>query len=439
MSKFRIFEIILYSCLNLLPYIGLAIYPFTEKLRFSKQKTISFIIILAAFQSIMGVYATTCSQGQKGLISLISTACYAAFYFVAVKEKFGKLVFVLLIVSNFANFVVMAAKWLEGQIFPQMALQNNRWTFSVCTFVIQLIFVPLMFIFFKKYIKEVAYIETNANLWRYLWMIPATFYLFWYHGLYFNSKSSLELALNYVNLIFTFFINVGALLVYGVFVNALIEFEHNLKLRDENKQLALQNLRYDEMNKQMDVTRRARHDLRQHISVVYAMAQKNECEKIEEYLGTYLNHSYLKNPIIYCGNFALNAVLVYYVQQAENADIKINIDIALPNEISIKDADLTVLFGNLIENAIDACENVQKDKRSIELKIHRPNAGSIVFSIDNTFDGNIKMSGNKFLSTKQNGSGIGIESAKYVVEKYNGDMKIEINANKFCVSGVLLQ
>lgn len=439
MSKFRIFEIILYSCLNLLPYIGLAIYPFTEKLRFSKQKTISFIIILAAFQSIMGVYATTCSQGQKGLISLISTACYAAFYFVAVKEKFGKLVFVLLIVSNFANFVVMAAKWLEGQIFPQMALQNNRWTFSVCTFVIQLIFVPLMFIFFKKFIKEVAYIETNANLWRYLWMIPATFYLFWYHGLYFNSKSSLELALNYVNLIFTFFINVGALLVYGVLVNALIEFEHNLKLRDENKQLALQNLRYDELKKQMDVTRRARHDLRQHISVVYAMAQKNECEKIEEYLGTYLNHSYLKNPIVYCGNFALNAVLVYYVQQAEKADIKINIDIALPNEISIKDADLTVLFGNLIENAIDACENVQKDKRSIELKIHRPNAGSIVFSIDNTFDGNIKMSGNIFLSTKQNGSGIGIESAKYVVEKYNGDMKIEINDNKFCVSGVLLQ
>lgn len=439
MSKFRIFEIILYSCLNLLPYIGLAIYPFAEKLRFSKQKTISFIIVLATFQSIMGIYATTCSQGQKGLISLISTACYAAFYFVAVKEKFGKLVFVLLIVSNFANFVVMAAKWLEGQIFPQMALQNNRWTFSVCTFVIQLIFVPLMFIFFKKFIKEVAYIETNANLWRYLWMIPATFYLFWYHGLYFNSKSSLELALNYVNLIFTFFINVGALLVYGVLVNALIEFEHNLKLRDENKQLALQNLRYDKLKKQMDVTRRARHDLRQHISVVYAMAQKNECEKIEEYLGTYLNHSYLKNPIVYCGNFALNAVLVYYVQQAENADIKINIDIALPNEISIKDADLTVLFGNLIENAIDACENVQKDKRSIELKIHRPNAGSIVFSIDNTFDGNIKMSGNKFLSTKQNGSGIGIESAKYVVEKYNGDIKIEINDNKFCVSGVLLQ
>lgn len=49
------------------------------------------------------------------------------------------------------------------------------------------------------------------------------------------------------------------------------------------------------------------------------------------------------------------------------------------------------------------------------------------------------MKGNRFLSTKENGSGIGIESVKYVVNKYEGDIKIEINENKFCVSGVLLQ
>lgn len=34
MSNLRIFEIILYSCLNLIPYLGLAIYPFIDKLRF---------------------------------------------------------------------------------------------------------------------------------------------------------------------------------------------------------------------------------------------------------------------------------------------------------------------------------------------------------------------------------------------------------------------
>ena len=45
MSNLRIFEIILYSCLNLIPYLGLAIYPFIDKLRFSK-KTIYFSFII---------------------------------------------------------------------------------------------------------------------------------------------------------------------------------------------------------------------------------------------------------------------------------------------------------------------------------------------------------------------------------------------------------
>ena len=147
----------------------------------------------------------------------------------------------------------------------------------------------------------------------------------------------------------------------------------------------------------------------------------------------------MKNPIVYGGNFALNTVLVYYVQEAEKSDISINVDVSIPNEVNISDSDLTVLFGNLLENAIDACKNIEIEKRKIDLKIHKPNAEAIVFSIDNTFDGNIKMKGNRFLSTKENGSGIGIESVKYVVNKYEGDIKIEINENKFCVSGVLLQ
>lgn len=237
MSNLRIFEIILYSCLNLIPYLGLAIYPFIDKLRFSKKTIMFFAIILTIFQSAMGIYATTCSQSQKGLISLISTVSYAAFYFIAIKDYFGKLVFVLLIVSNFANFIVMAGKCMEGHIFPQMAIQNNRWTFSLCTIIMQIIFVPIIFMYFKKYIKGLADIKINGKMWRYLWMIPATFYLFWYHGLYFNTKSSLELALNYVSLIFTFLVNVGALLVYGVLISAMFEFEHNLKLRDENNNL----------------------------------------------------------------------------------------------------------------------------------------------------------------------------------------------------------
>lgn len=89
--------------------------------------------------------------------------------------------------------------------------------------------------------------------------------MFWYHGLYFNSQSTIALAMNPVNVVFTLFVNIGALLVYSVIVNAIIEFRNNLELRDENRQLEVQNLCYENLKTQMESTRRARHDMRHHM------------------------------------------------------------------------------------------------------------------------------------------------------------------------------
>ena len=44
-------------------------------------------------------------------------------------------------------------------------------------------FIPLLFYILKVY-KGMAHIDTGKKIWRFLWTIPATFYLFWYHGLY---------------------------------------------------------------------------------------------------------------------------------------------------------------------------------------------------------------------------------------------------------------
>ena len=82
---------------------------------------------------------------------------------------------------------------------------------------------------------------------------------------------------------------------------------------------------------------------------------------------------------------------------------------------------------------------MDENKRYINLKICKPNSDSMVFYVENGFEGNIKRNNQHFLTTKANGSGIGIESVKYVVHKYNGDVNIKTDENKFIVSGVLLQ
>ena len=114
---------------SLLPYLGLALYPFEDKFRISKIKLSGCIVILTVIQSALGIYATMCSQEQKALFSLLSTVCYGGFYFLAIKENVGKLVFVLLIVSNFANFVVMCASVWKVIFFHSLQLKTTNGLF----------------------------------------------------------------------------------------------------------------------------------------------------------------------------------------------------------------------------------------------------------------------------------------------------------------------
>ena len=90
MTSFRMFEIILYSMVSLLPYLGLALYPFEDKFRMSKIKLSGCIVILTVIQSALGIYATMCSQEQKALFSLLSTVCYGGFLFSCNKRECRK-------------------------------------------------------------------------------------------------------------------------------------------------------------------------------------------------------------------------------------------------------------------------------------------------------------------------------------------------------------
>ena len=116
LSIFRIAEVSLYSILNLLPHMLLAIYPFKNNLRFKKSLTLYLIGFITLLQILIGNLSAFSSL-PNSFLSLSSTLVYIIFYFIAIKAHFGKKLFVLLFLSNLANFVTMAAKCLEGLIF----------------------------------------------------------------------------------------------------------------------------------------------------------------------------------------------------------------------------------------------------------------------------------------------------------------------------------
>ena len=128
---YRGMEIVLYAVLNFLPYLILALYPFRGSLRCSRVRIILLSILVLMIQTGLLLWAVIFFSYGRGILSAISTTVYFIFYFWVVKAHPGKILFTLLMLSNIADFVVVCSKCIEGQIFPVLARQQYRWSFSV--------------------------------------------------------------------------------------------------------------------------------------------------------------------------------------------------------------------------------------------------------------------------------------------------------------------
>lgn len=432
-------ELIIYSLLNFLPYVTVALYPFRDSLRFSKKKT-AFLIISASFiQVILGLFAGYGSHNAISLISLISTFLYIFFYFLCVKAKFGKSLFILLMLSNISNFIVSLSKCIEGILFPDMATDVYRWTFCITTIFTQLIVLTATSIFINKIFRPVLLLKNQDYLWRYLWLVPSTFYLIWYYDIYFNSTlSSLELALMPKNSIISFFINLGAFLVYYIIARMLSESNKNMQLENANHSLKMEQLQFINLQNKITEARRTRHDLRHHSTVIKSYLEQEDYLNLKEYLESFLKVLPCDTPMIFCENTVINVLISHFYGIARDNNIDFKANVNLPSSIPVEDVDLTVIVGNLIENAVYACISGSDIPKSIKIKGLVKN-NILLFTVDNTYSNAIrKDKSGVYFSTKHEGVGIGIESVSEIVERYNGVLKIEQHNNVFYVS-VMLQ
>ncbi len=432
-------ELIIYSLLNFLPYVTVALYPFRDSLRFSKKKT-AFLIISASFiQVTLGLFAGYGSHNAISLISLISTFLYIFFYFLCVKAKFGKSLFILLMLSNISNFIVSLSKCIEGILFPDMATDVYRWTFCITTIFTQLIVLTATSIFINKIFRPVLLLKNQDYLWRYLWLVPSTFYLIWYYDIYFNSTlSSLELALMPKNSIISFFINLGAFLVYYIIARMLSESNKNMQLENANHSLKMEQLQFINLQNKITEARRTRHDLRHHSTVIKSYLEQEDYLNLKEYLESFLKVLPCDTPMIFCENTVINVLISHFYGIARDNNIDFKANVNLPSSIPVEDVDLTVIVGNLIENAVYACISGSDIPKSIKIKGLVKN-NILLFTVDNTYSNAIrKDKSGVYFSTKHEGVGIGIESVSEIVERYNGVLKIEQHNNVFYVS-VMLQ
>ena len=116
------------------------------------------------------------------------------------------------------------------------------------------------------------------------------------------------------------------------------------------------------------------------------------------------------------------------VEALKEKGISVTIKVDNVNLNFIEPIDITTIFGNLLDNAIEAAEKLEGEKY-ISIKIGSYHK-MIAASIENNC-GEVKWKNGFPVSAKGKGGGIGLLNVQSSVKKYDGNLILKSDGNKF--------
>lgn len=272
--------------------------------------------------------------------------------------------------------------------------------------------------------------------WYYYWIVPAIFYLIWQYQINGGTETGLDIMLNPSNVIFLFIINIGSFVIYQIMMRLDGQMARNLELEELNHYHDIEALEYQILEERIEDARRARHDVRHHMVMMSELLDAGDYEHLRKYLDDYRQSLPSQQAIVLCPHRAINSVLLYFAHEAKENGIDFQLHLSIPDKLNISDTDISVLLGNLLENAVDSCLECGDVRKIIvhgEATMH-----SLSFTIDNTCGNDVKKNRKgEFITTKKKGSGLGIKSVRHIVERYHGIFSAEKKENMFYVAFML--
>ena len=154
------------------------------------------------------------------------------------------------------------------------------------------------------------------------------------------------------------FILVASIVQYNVFGQQERRFA-NLKVKYRSSQLT--DIHISELNTLYSRLSQVQHNLKDHFLVIGRYSAEQNCSAISEYINE-LNPSDSYTPIC-VGNPVLDALISARASRAKAKQIQFDTKITLPDKMPISDVDMSILFGDLLENAFEAIDNIKTGER----------------------------------------------------------------------------
>ena len=296
----------------------------------------------------------------------------------------------------------------------------------------------LFSVLLDRYAMKKKYAEIPLSYFIMLLLIP-TSSIYMMHNIFLMAASHMEYSL--------FSITVGLLLLlvnYVIFtvydgIGQAAELHSRNRLYEQ--QLDLCSHQAEEREGYYLELHRMRHDMKNHLSGILGMVNVGQVKEAGEYIQKMLDDGIGNkvDEISHTGNIVVDSLVNHKYALAQKDGIRFEARVFTPSVLSFHGGHLAIIFGNLLENALEACRKLPQEQRYIMLEATYVKE-MLQICIKNSSPKNFKKdSSGRYLTTKEDTGwhGIGLVSVEQALADYDGELFIQYEDGEFRASTVL--
>ena len=212
-------------------------------------------------------------------------------------------------------------------------------------------------------------------------------------------------------------------LLFFALEGTLFSWQRGFERSTEKFQQDVLTHQYEEIRTIYTNMRGWRHDYHNHLQVIKAQLALGEREELERYLDELEQDLDRVDSWIRSGNLMTDAILNSKLSLAQQKRIAVNCKAKLPESLPVEDVDLCVILGNLLDNALEACERIPERERFLRVYL-AVNGRQLYMSVQNSAKEELSFNERNYITEKRGSHGFGMKRVSAAVKKYEGFLNL---------------
>ena len=233
------------------------------------------------------------------------------------------------------------------------------------------------------------------------------------------------------------------IITFYLFDSIIIQVNENNQYRFRENVMRTQQEQYKNIIEGYNQVRKVRHDMVGHLITLDGYLMQNDYNKAVDYIHKLSDELDLGKRGVISNNVIVDALINNRKSRIYEEGIEFKDEMFIPRELKIDDMDLSIVLGNILNNAIEGCSRIKEaeKKKIIDFKM-KYKRESLLIEMKNSCELNtIRQRDGDFISSKtyreNDEFGIGLGNVKGIVQKYNGIFQAELEGEMFVIKIVL--